>query len=97
MNARILAVPAVIAAFSVAVIRASLQLDLSPPMIVGHSMQPRAFPIFLMGINLVLVVVLVAQMVRRPPRPDVLSRVDLHGRAKFPKVVSRMKGRSCDG
>ena len=36
--------PAAIAAFSVAVIWAALQLDLSRPMIVGHSMQPRAFP-----------------------------------------------------
>ena len=73
MNARILVVPAVIAAFSVAVIWAALQLDLSPPMIVGHSMQPRAFPIFLMGINLVLVAVLVAQLVRRPPPPVPLE------------------------
>ena len=69
----ILVVPAVIAAFSVVVIWAALQLDLSPPMIVGHSMQPRAFPIFLMGINLVLVAVLVAQLVRRPPRPVPLE------------------------
>ena len=69
----ILVVPALIAAFSVVVIWAALQLDLSPPMIVGHSMQPRAFPIFLMGINLVLVAVLVAQLVRRPPRPVPLE------------------------
>lgn len=73
MNARILVVPAVIAVFSVAVIWAALQLDLSPPMIVGDSMQPRTFPIFLMGINLVLVAVLVTQMVRHPPRPVPLE------------------------
>lgn len=73
MNPRIFIVPAVIAVFSVAVIRASLQLDLSPPMIVGESMQPRAFPIFLMVVNLVLVAVLVTQMVRRPPKPMPLE------------------------
>ena len=42
-------------------------------MIVGHSMQPRAFPIFLMVVNLLLVAVLVVQMVRQPPRPIVLE------------------------
>lgn len=73
MNPRIFIVPAVIAVFSVAVIRASLQLDLSPPMIVGDSMQPRAFPIFLMVVNLVLVAVLVTQMVRQPPKPMPLE------------------------
>ena len=28
---------------------------------------------------------------------DVLSRIDLHNGAKFPKVVSRVKVRGCDG
>ena len=69
MNLRIFIVPVIITAFSVAVIVASLQLDLSPPMIVGDSMQPRAFPIFLMAINLLLVAVLVTQMLRHPPEP----------------------------
>ena len=73
MNARTFIVPAVLAAFSVAVIWASLQLDLSPPMIVGDSMQPRAFPIFLMALNLVLAAVLVTQMIRRPPKPIPLD------------------------
>ena len=73
MNARTFIVPAVLAAFSVAVIWASLQLELSPPMIVGDSMQPRAFPIFLMALNLVLVAVLVTQMIRRPPKPIPLD------------------------
>ena len=52
---RPLIVPGIIAAFSVVIIYLALQLKLSPPMIVGHSMQPRSFPIFLMVINLVLV------------------------------------------
>ncbi len=60
-------VPAVIAALSGVVIWASLQLDTSPPMIVGDGMQPRAFPIFLMLLNLILVAVLVVQIYRTPP------------------------------
>jgi hypothetical protein len=46
---------------------ASLHLELSPPMIVGESMQPRAFPIFLMVINLILVAVLAYQIYRKAP------------------------------
>jgi hypothetical protein len=62
-------VPGIIATFSGVVIWASLQLDTSPPMIVGHGMQARAFPIFLMVLNLVLVAVLVVQAHRSPPKP----------------------------
>ena len=36
-------------------------------MIVGESMQPRVFPIFLMLINLVLIAVLTLQLWRSPP------------------------------
>ena len=57
----------IITVFSFIVIYLSLQLDLSPPMIVGDSMQPRAFPIFLMIINLVLVAFLTLQLRRSPP------------------------------
>ena len=67
MIVRPLIVPAVIAVFSVAVIAVALQLEESPPMIVGDSLQPRAFPIFLMSINLLLVGFLVAQVMRTPP------------------------------
>lgn len=73
MNRQTFIVPAIIAGFSVVVIWASLQLELSPPMIVGDSMQPRAFPIFLMVVNLALVAVLVTQMIRQPPRPIPLE------------------------
>jgi hypothetical protein len=68
VNARVFIIPAIIAAFSLVVIWASLQLELSPAMIVGDSMQPRAFPIFLMVINLLLVAVLAYQVYRSPPK-----------------------------
>ena len=67
MNARILIIPGILAAFSAAVIWASLQLELSPDIIVGDGMQPRAFPIFLMVINLVLIAILTVQFCRTPP------------------------------
>lgn len=66
---RIYLVPAVIVAFSIAVIWAALQLEISPPMIVGDSMQPRAFPIFLMIINLALAGYLAIQHKAKPPAP----------------------------
>lgn len=68
MKPRLFVIPAIIAAFSAAVIWASLQLELSPPMIVGEGMQPRAFPIFLMAINLLLVVILAVQLQRKGPK-----------------------------
>ncbi len=71
---RVLILPALIAAFSLVVIGASLQLDESPPMIVGDSMQPRAFPIFLMLVNLVLAAALAFQLHKAPP-----SKVRLEG------------------
>jgi len=38
-------------------------------MIVGDSMQPRAFPIFLMILNLILVGLLLLQNLKNPPAP----------------------------
>ncbi len=70
MSFRPYIVPSVIAVFSLIVIWASLQLDLSPPIIVGDSMQPRAFPIFLMALNLILVALLVLQ-IKSNPTPSV--------------------------
>lgn len=67
MNARLLIIPGIIAAFSLAVIWASLQLELSPEMIVGDSMQPRVFPIFLMVINLGLLVIFAVQLQKQRP------------------------------
>ena len=65
---KFLVIPGVITAFSLAVIWASLQLDLSPPMIVGDSLQPRVFPILLMVINLILATLLAVQYRATPPK-----------------------------
>ena len=66
---RPLVIPGIIALFSVVIIYLALQLRTSPPLIVGASMQPRSFPIFLMVINLLLVVIMVWQNLRNPPAP----------------------------
>ena len=60
-------VPIFLTAVSLALIYLALQLDLSPPMIVGDSMQPRSFPIFLMVLNLMLTAALAVQFYRFPP------------------------------
>ncbi len=73
MKIRHLLVPGIITVFSIAVIYLSMQLELSPPMIVGESMQPRAFPIFLMAINLGLVALLIFQLYKSPPAPIPLE------------------------
>ena len=61
-------VPIFLTAVSFVIIYLALQLDLSPPMIVGDSMQPRSFPIFLMVLNLILTGVLALQFYRNPPK-----------------------------
>ena len=58
---RPLVIPGIIALFSVVIIYLALQLRTSPPLIVGASMQPRSFPIFLMVINLLLVGIMIWQ------------------------------------
>ncbi len=68
-------VPIVIAAVSLVIIYLALQLDLSPPMIVGDSMQPRSFPIFLMVLNLILTGILALQFYKTPPQyPEPIRR-----------------------
>ena len=68
-------VPAVLAICSFVIIYLALQLDLSPPMIVGDSMQPRSFPIFLMVLNLILTGILGYQFYKAPPKqPDPIHR-----------------------
>ena len=62
-------IPGILAFFSVVVIYLASQLKLSPPMIVGHSMQPRSFPIFLMVLNLLLVGIVAWQNWKTPPKP----------------------------
>ena len=79
MKIKRLTIPFIIAIFSFAVIYVSLQLELSPPMIVGESMQARSFPIFLMFINLLLVAVLVIQFSRNQPEPVPLENFTTWG------------------
>ena len=68
-------VPLVITTISAVIIYLALQLDLSPPMIVGDSMQPRSFPIFLMALNLILTAILARQFHRAPPAyPEPIKR-----------------------
>ena len=76
-------IPGFIAVFSLIIIYLALQLKTSPPMIVGHSMQPRVFPIFLMVINLGLVAILLWQNLRTPPKP-----VELEGLTTWVSVGS---------
>lgn len=76
---RFLIIPGVAAAFSAAVIVAALQLDVSPPMIVGDGMQPRVFPIFLMVINLVLAGLLAWQFKSSPPKKVPVEGVQTWG------------------
>ena len=71
-----LVIPGAITVFSLAVIWAALQLDLSPAMIVGDSLQPRVFPILLMVINLVLAALLAIQYRKKPPKK--IERDGLH-------------------
>lgn len=79
MNARVIAIPLIIAVFSCIVIALALNLDKSPPMIVGDSMQPRAFPIFLMILNLLLTALLFLQFKRSPPEAVPLEPLPTWG------------------
>ncbi len=76
---KFLVIPGVITAFSLTVIWASLQLDLSPPMIVGDSLQPRVFPILLMVINLILAALLAVQYRAKSPKNIQLEGVQTWG------------------
>ena len=67
MQKKLYITPIFLAFFSIALILISLQLDTSPEMIVGDSMQARSFPIFLMVINLILISVLFLQFFRNYP------------------------------
>lgn len=76
---RLYIIPAIIVVFAAVVIWASLQLDLSPQMIVGDSMQPRVFPIVLMILNLGLAVALVIQYRASPPKPVPVEGITTWG------------------
>ena len=64
-------VPAVIFAFCAVVVYFALQLDTAPAIVIGEAMQPRSFPIFLMGLIALLNALLVYQLVNgsRMPHP----------------------------
>ena len=59
-------VPAAIFIFCAVVTYISLQLEEALPLIVGDSMQPRVFPIFLMAVIAVLTLVLIVQILNKP-------------------------------
>ncbi len=64
-------VPALIFVFCGVVVYFALQLDTAPAIVIGEAMQPRSFPIFLMGLIAVLNTVLIVQLVggERMPHP----------------------------
>ncbi|MGI9424772.1 MAG: tripartite tricarboxylate transporter TctB family protein [Hyphomicrobiaceae bacterium] len=69
-------VPTVVFAFCAVVTYVALQFDTAPPIVIGEAMQPRSFPIFLMGLIAVLNAVLIFQLLsgsrmavpRQPPQ-----------------------------
>ena len=72
-------VPLFLSIFSIIVIGISMQLDTSPEMIVGDSMQARSFPIFLMVLNLILIAVLIFQYKAKNPDPIELEKFPTWG------------------
>jgi len=74
MNIKIFIVPLFLSIFSFVVIYLSLQLDTSPDIIVGDSMQARTFPIFLMVVNLVLTAILAFQFTKVYPKEIQLEK-----------------------
>ena len=79
MQKNIYIVPLFLALFSLVVIGVALQLDTSPEMIVGDSMQARSFPIFLMLLNLVLIGVLSFQLTKNNPKIISLEKFPTWG------------------
>ena len=82
MKKKLYLIPLFLTVFSFVVIFLSLQLDTSPEMIVGDSMQARSFPIFLMILNMMLCVILFLQLVKEKPAP-----VPLEGRETWGSMV----------
>ena len=72
-------VPLILSIFSLAVIAIALQLDTSPEMIVGDSMQARSFPIFLMILKLILIGILSFQFYKNNPKPVALEKYHTWG------------------
>lgn len=74
MKKKLYIIPLFLTLFSFVIIYLSLQLDTSPEMIVGDSMQARSFPIFLMVINLLLVGILSLQFYKTYPKEIELEK-----------------------
>jgi putative tricarboxylic transport membrane protein len=74
MKKKLYIIPLFLTVFSFVIIYLSLQLDTSPEMIVGDSMQARSFPIFLMVINLLLVGILSLQFYKTYPKEVELEK-----------------------
>jgi len=74
MKKKLYIIPLFLTLFSFVIIYLSLQLDISPEMIVGDSMQARSFPIFLMVINLLLVGILSLQFYKTYPKEVELEK-----------------------
>ena len=79
MSNKFYTVPLFLTIFSIIVIGISLQLDTSPEMIVGDSMQARSFPIFLMVLKLILIAVLTFQYKAKNPDPIELEKFPTWG------------------
>ena len=79
MSNKFYTIPLFLTIFSIIIIGISLQLDTSPEMIVGDSMQARSFPIFLMVLNLILISVLTFQYKRNNPEPITLEKFPTWG------------------
>ena len=79
MKKNIYIIPLIITIFSLAVIAIALQLDTSPEMIVGDSMQARSFPIFLMILQLILVGILTFQFYKNNPKTIPLEKFHTWG------------------
>ena len=79
MTNKFYTIPLFLTIFSIIIIGVSLQLDTSPEMIVGDSMQARSFPIFLMILNLILISVLTFQYKKNIPDPIKLEKFPTWG------------------
>jgi len=64
-------IPAIIFAFCGVVTYFALQLDTAPAIVIGEAMQPRSFTMFLMALIAVLNVVLIYQILKGNPMPQV--------------------------
>ena len=79
MKNNIYLIPLILSIFCLSVIAIALQLDTSPEMIVGDSMQARSFPIFLMILKLILIGVLTFQFYKNNPKPVFLEKFHTWG------------------